>query len=217
MRKSAWTGIAAFLILTPAVAQAQTCIGVPISAGQFALGGEVGFHDGAKSYGGVATANLNGPLSVQGRVDVLKYDDVDESTTSFGGTLAYQLVSAPRYTVCPLVGATYMSESFEDEGSSMELSALVVPVGLGFGAALPVSGLDLSAFAVPQLLIIRSSIDLDLGGVETSESETETKFGADIGLRLRTGPVFFGGSVNITNIEDSDPVFSVGIGFATGS
>lgn len=218
MRKSAWTGVAAFLTLIPAVAQAQTCIGVPIAASQFAIGGEIGFPDGGKTYGVIGTANLASPLSVQARVDVFDYDDVDETTTSFGGTLAYTLPSSSAYTACPLVGASYASESFEDEDGSFEVSVLIVPIGLGLGAALPVGGLDLSAFAVPQLLLVRSSFEFDVPGVGSfSDSETEAEFGGDIGLRLRTGPVFLGGSVRITSIEGSDPVFSLGIGFATGN
>jgi hypothetical protein len=221
MRRFAWAGVAAAIAATPAIAFGQSCIGVPISPGQFAIAGEIGFPEGGKSYGGMVTANVAGPLAVQARVDVLKADDVpegvDDSATQFGGTLAYKIGQTTAISFCPLVGASYVKESFDDDEGSVSVSLLTIPVGIGFGAALPVSGLDLTAFAVPQLLIMRARVEMDIPGlIEFSDSETETEFGANLGLRLRTGPVYFGGSVFITSIEDSDPAFSLTVGFALG-
>ena len=212
MRTFAWAGLTAAMALTPAVVQAQTCIGVPISAGQLALGAEVGFLDGAKSYGGIGTANLTGPLSLQARVDVIKFDDapddVDDSTTTFGGQVAYKLTETSTYSACPFIGARYLSECDDDFG----VSALIVPVGVGVGVVLPTGGLDVSAFATPQLLITRAEATF-LG---ESESDTSTDFGTEIGARIRTGPLFFGGSVFVTSVEDSDPEFRIGAGIALG-
>lgn len=212
MRNIARAAFAAALVLAPAAVQAQTCIGVPIGAGQFAIGADVGFPEGGKTYGGVVTANLNGPLSLQARVDVFKVDDApedaDDSITAFGGQVAYKLVQSSSYSACPFVGVSYFSEG--EDGAS--ISALQVPIGLGIGAALPVGGLDLSGFATPQLLITRA--DIELGPI--SEDDTSTDFGAEIGARLRTGPVYFGGSVLVTSADDSDPEFRVSVGLALG-
>lgn len=212
MRTFAWAGLTAAIAFTPAVVQAQTCIGVPITAGQLALGAEVGFFDGGKSYGGIGTANLSGPLSLQARFDVIKIDDVpdgeDDSTTTFGGQVAYKLTETSSYSVCPFVGARYLSEGDDDFG----VSALVIPIGVGVGLALPTGGLDLSAFATPQLLITRAEVTF-LG---ESVSDTSTDFGTEIGARIRTGPLFFGGSVFMTSVEDSDPEFRIAAGIAVG-
>lgn len=212
MRAFAWAGLTAAIALSPAVVQAQTCIGVPISAGQFGLGAEVGFLDGGKRYSGIGTANLMGPLSLQLRVDVLKVDDapedVDDSTTVFGGQAAYKLVEAASYSACPFVGLSYLSEGDDDFG----FSALIIPIGVGIGAALPTGGLDLSAFATPQLLITRAEVTF-LG---ESVDDTSTDFGTEIGARIRTGALFFGGSVFVTSVADSDPEFRVGVGIGVG-
>jgi hypothetical protein len=212
MRAFAWAGLTAAIALSPAVVQAQTCIGVPISAGQFGIGAEVGFLDGGKRYSGIGTANLNGPLSLQVRVDVLKADDVpddvDDSTTAFGGQAAYKLVEASSYSACPFVGVSYLSEG---EGDN-ELSLLTIPIGVGIGVALPTGGLDLSAFATPQLLINRVAFTI-LG---ESFDDTSTDFGTEIGARIRAGALFFGGSVFVTSVEDSDPEFRLGVGVGVG-
>src|SRR5690606_9037002 len=81
--------LAGGLIAAPE-ARAQACIGIPAGPGRFALGGSVGFTDGATNYGAGLLANLEGPLSVGANYTLTKIDDVDENFNSFDGILAYE-------------------------------------------------------------------------------------------------------------------------------
>lgn len=200
------------ILATPVLAYGQACMGAPISGGQFGIEGAMGVGEGFKSYGGGVAANLSGPLAFAGGVSVMKPDAGGENLTTFGASSGYEVIQSERLSVCPVVGATYTSESAEFEGSEFEASQLVVPVGLGLGTSLPAGSMDVTLFATPQYLWIRSSITSDGTSLSTSANE----FGVNTGLRLGVSSFYAGAGMSMNSIDNSDPVFNFGLGLVLG-
>jgi hypothetical protein len=216
MMKRLLTAAAVLALLTPAVAAAQACIGVPTTGGQFALAGEVAFPENATSYGADITADLVGPLSLGAGFAITKLDDIDENVTTFGGQAAYELPGVS-VSACPVVGAEYSTWSDTFLAGSVDISQLVIPVGLGIGTILQAgSSTDILLFAVPQFLHIRTTIEASDGVDSIDETESDNEFGAEAGVRFVFGSIFAGGGVFMTSIEDDDPTFNLGLGVVFG-
>jgi hypothetical protein len=205
--------LAGGLIAAPE-ARAQACIGIPAGPGRFALGGSVGFTDGATNYGAGLLANLEGPLSVGANYTLTKIDDVDENFNSFDGILAYEL-PLQGISACPAAGLGYgrIGSDVPELGIRATLTNVVVPVGLGLGYTFSGSGpLSLTLHAIPQFLYIRTTGEVSDGDLSIQETETASEFGTSLGFKVGLPQLFFGASVSLTTIDDSDPVFSVGLG-----
>lgn len=198
------------VVATPVFAQA--CIGVPIADGAFAIEGQFSTTDGAKGYGADVTANLAGPLTLQGGFQIVDLDGVEESATTFGGTVAFEIPKL-QFSACPLVGFSYGSWSDQLFGVDVDVTEIVVPIGFGIGKTIAAgSNLGLTLFAVPQFLYISGKIEA--AGQEETDSSNE--FGADLGFRLGGRSVYAGGGVFFSSVEDSDPTFNVTVGFSFG-
>lgn len=195
-------------------AHAQACLGIPAGPGRFALGGSVGFTDGATNYGASLLANLEGPLSVGAGYTLTKIDNVDENFNSFDGIIAYEL-PVQGISACPATGLGYgrIGSEAPELGASATLTNVVIPVGLGLGYTFSGRGpLSLTLHALPQFLYIRTTGELDIGDVTIEETETTSEFGTSLGFRIGLPQMFFGAGVSLTTMENSDPVFSVGLG-----
>ena len=195
-------------------AHAQACLGIPAGPGRYALGGSVGFTDGATNYGAGLLANLEGPLSVGATYTLTKIDDVEENFNSFDGILAFEL-PLQGISACPATGLGYgrIGSDADQLGISVTLTNLVVPVGLGLGHTFSGSGsLSLTVHAMPQFLYIRTTGKASNGSLSIEETETANEFGTTLGFRIGLPQMFFGAGVSLTTIEDSDPVFSIGLG-----
>jgi len=198
-------------VLTPGFAAAQACIGVPTMGGQFAVTGQVGFPENARSYSGEFTADVVGPLSLGAHIGVTKIDNVDGDVTTFGGQAAYE-VSGTSISACPVVGAEHSSRGEKLLGLTVDTNVLVIPVGLGIGTLLAAgASTDVVLFAVPQFLHIRTTVD---GTGQDTVSDNE--FGAEAGARFVFGSIFAGAGVFMTSIEDDDPTFNVSLGLTFG-
>ena len=213
-RAAAMTALLFTAVTTEAAAQA--CIGVPVRDGQIAIEGQLGIADGLKTYGVAATANLAGPLTVQGGYTLLDLDDVDENANGFHANLAYE-VPVKSLSACPVVGVSYAKWSQSFLGVDLDVSETVIPIGFGIGKTIPAgTSLGLTLYAIPQFLHIRGKIEAsDDTGSESAE-ENSNEFGSVFGFRLGSSAVYAGASVMFTTIEDSDPTFGVAIGLALG-
>jgi len=202
--------------LTAAPVSAQICTGYPTVDGQKAITAGIGFPDGGKTYSLRGAVDLTGPLSVNGGVDVGTIDDVDDNAYNFGANVAYELKGLS-FSACPVVGVNYGTFSMEDSGATMDISALNIPLGFGVGQTFAAGSNSFGLYAVPQFVISRGTIEMDIPGVGSAEeSETDTFFGADIGALFKAGSFFAGASVNVTSQEDSDAVFGLNVGMLFG-
>lgn len=192
---------------------AQACLGNPAGPGRFALGGAIGFTDGATGYKASLLANLEGPLAVGASYTLTDVDDIDENVNSFGGTIAYEL-PLQGISACPATGLGYSRFSMDfGLGIEVEASSLSIPIGLGLGHTFTADGpLALTLYAVPQFLYMRTRSEASDGIDEFEETDTSSEFGAALGFTLGLRQVFFGAAVSLTTVEDSDPVFSIGVG-----
>lgn len=200
------------MLATPVLAYGQACMGAPISGGQYGLEGAMGVGEGFKSYGGGVAANVMGPLAFSAGVSVTTPDAGGENFTTFGASSGYELLQSSRLSVCPVVGANYTSESEEIDGTEFDASLLTVPVGLGLGTSLPAGSMDVTLFAQPQYLWIRSSVGID----GTTVSQSQSEFGLNTGLRVGVSQFYAGAGMSMNSIDNSDPVFNFGIGLVLG-
>lgn len=195
-------------------AYGQACVGTPIGSRQFGLGGSIGFTDGATTYGVGLRANLEGPFSVAGSYGLTDFDGVEENASTFQGSVAYEL-PLQGISACPVAGFGYSRISGDDAEFDVEatLTNLSIPVGFGVGQTfLAGPPLSVTLFAVPQFVYNRSKGEVSVGGISGEETDTSTDFAASLGVTLGTSRLYFGGEVFLTTVDESDPVFLLGMG-----
>jgi len=201
MQKKIVFGMAAALSLVAGGAQAQICAGYPTGLAGFYFGARADFPEALNSVGVEAAYNMAGPLALQAGMDIVSIEDVDDSDENVfnvGASLDIASLGAmigPRVSVCPQARVVF---------SDAEDSNMAIPIGLGIGGDLGLPGTALSAYAIPQLVILRTEI-LD-------ETETETEFGFRGGVNLGLGIFNVGGEVQHLFIDGSDPVFGIRAG-----
>ncbi|HEX2167212.1 MAG TPA: hypothetical protein VHG09_08220 [Longimicrobiales bacterium] len=200
------------LLATPALAYGQACLGSPITAGQYGIEGGMGVGEGFKTYSGGVNANVDGPLAFGGAVGITKPDAGGENMTTLGLAGGYELLQGSRLSACPTVGVNYSTFSTNILGTEMDMNQFVVPVGVGLGTTLPAGSMNVTLFAMPQFLWFRTSASS--GG--ESVSDTQNEFGVNTGLRVGMSSFYAGAGMSMNSIENSDPVFSFGVGLVLG-
>jgi hypothetical protein len=201
----------AFFTLAEA-GSAQACLGSTALPGQFALGGQVSFTDGATGFGGGVMANLASPLAIGASVTITDVDGLDKNVTTVGGNVAYELPLAG-VSGCPMVGISYTTFGDTFEGIDVDVSRIAIPIGFGLGAPVDLqNNMVLIPSGSVHLLYFRDKASASFGGETYSESDTSTEAGASIGATLGIGQFFGRGDVSFTTIEGSDPVVSITIG-----
>jgi hypothetical protein len=200
-------------LAVPTGASAQVCMGIPIPARSFGIFGEYSTTEGADGIGANVTANVNGPLSVQIGYTLSMFDDSDENLNTFYGNLAYELPNMS-FSLCPMAGAARSKASEEAFGVELEASVLLIPIGIGIGREFTRGPVNISVFAIPQFLHFRTEVSAD--GIIDSQSDSRNEFGAQLGARVRSGNLWGGAGFAFNTIEESDLVFSIGVGVAIG-
>lgn len=201
MQKKIVFGMAAALSLVAGAAQAQICAGYPTGMAGFYFGARADFPEGLNSAGVEAAYNFAGPLAIQGGMDIVSVEDVDDSDANvfnIGASLDVASLGAmigPRVSVCPQARVVFSDEEDSD---------MAIPIGLGIGGDLGVPGTAISAYAIPQLVIFRTEV-LD-------ETETETDFGFRGGVNVGFGIFSIGGEVQHIFVDEADPVFGIRAG-----
>jgi hypothetical protein len=202
MQKKIVIGMAAALSMTAGAAQAQICAGFPTGPSGLYFGGRVDFPQELNSVGVEAAYNPVGPIGINGGMDIVSVEDLDDSDQNvFNLNLSVEVASlsavvGPRASVCPQVGVVFSDEEDSD---------MAIPIGLGIGGSLGAPGLPIDAYAIPQLVIFRTEI-LD-------ETETETEFGFRAGVNVGFGGMFsIGGEVQHIFVDEADPVFGIRAG-----
>lgn len=203
---------AALVFTASGDALAQVCLGFPTMGGQYAIAGLIGFEDGATSYGAGVDFDLTGPLAFDFGYTLTTIDEIDDNANTFAGRGSWELPFTGA-SVCPNAGITYSSFGTDILGVDLDVSAIVVPVGVGIGKSFNASPtLKATLFGNPQFFYIREKFE----GAGEEETETSSEFGADIGATLGTSRFFVGGGIFFTTIEDSDPTFNLRVGVVLG-
>lgn len=198
------------LIFSPAIAYGQACMGTPLVPHQIAAMGKVGFTEGATSYGGTLSAYAY-PVIVSGGYALSTIDNIEPHMNHFSGSLAFEVPDIG-FSACPFAGVGYSRISETVQGITAALSSLAVSGGFAIGADLPVGpSFSFIPYATPEFSYIRTNAAFD--DIDSSESSNE--FGATLGLTLSGGVAFAGGAVTLSTIDESEPLFSVGLGLAT--
>lgn len=207
-------GAVAF-VLTPQLAKAQACQGVPTAEGQVAVTAGAGFTDGAKDFGGAMHGNLRGPLAISGGYSLVTYDGVDEKGHVFGGHVSYEIPNIGM-SACPTVGASYGRTTARDPyyDDTLKLSTLTFPLGIGIGGTLVASeNVTLTPYATPSLLVQRHSASVTLEGIGSeSASESEVEFGMGVGATLGLQQLLLSGGVGFDTADETDSTFSFSVG-----
>jgi hypothetical protein len=217
MRRKLALAFAASSTLIAGQVAAQACLGLPTMDGQATLSGNVGFLENARTYGGAGSYNMAGPVTLGASVSITKPSNVNQDITNLGVLGAYDLGLAG-FSACPSAGAQYSTFSAQYFGSFVDATALIVPVGVGLGTAIPVgtgsSRLILSAG--PQYLYIRTKLDFSTPILSGEGSRTEHEFSLTLGGALHMSQVYAGAGVSFNTIEDSEATFGVNLGLVLG-
>ena len=208
MKKTAGLLAAVATVALAGTAQAQICAGFPSSDRGFYFGGRADFPDGGDSFGVEAAANLSGPLSVFGGLNVVSVEDVDNSDTNvYRLGAAFELASlglmiGPQVSACPVAEVNWASED--------DVTIMQIPIGVGIGANLGIPvGPSVSGYVVPSLVISRLDVPDD---DPLFEDATETDFGVRAGVMVGFGLVTVGGELQHVFVDDADPVFGIRVG-----
>jgi hypothetical protein len=204
-------------LILPSVVAAQACLGIPVGEGAYTIGALGSFTEGRKSFGPNVQVNIEGPLAVSAGYRMTIYDDVDPNGHGVSGMIAYDL-ALEGLSMCPVVGLSYDRISESEDDITGRVSSTVIPIGLGIGKTFSsaTESLAVTLSATPQFLYVRTSVGIfgDEGSITVSDSSTE--FGASLNAVVGTGTFYFGAGVLLTSIEESDPVFGIGVGAFLG-
>lgn len=185
-------------------ASAQVCDGFPTTDGQGTIGAFANFPSSdIDQYGAEGSYNMTGPFAVNAGYLYTKQSGGGHlNTLRLGAALDVQSFLGnllPGISICPNVRADYSSQS--------GVTFWQVPIGLGFGASVPVGSPDmtLTPYVIPALVWSRLS-----AGAGTAA--TETDFGVRGGADLNFDRFFLGGLVEWVDNSGQDAVFGVRAG-----
>jgi hypothetical protein len=205
------------LIGSASTAVAQSCVGLSsFAAGPIRLDAGISTGNDVTTFlGGVSAGAPNGPF---GSVHVISYkpEDIDERSTGFslsGGwefELSRSAASAPRISLCPVVGFQRVSESEEVEGIEVEGTARNFQLGIALGTTIgTTSALRFAPFGA--LSFNRLSAEVEGGGFSFEEDEDYGTI--DLGIGILVSRIFtIRPMVTIpVGLEESDPTFGVSV------
>ena len=218
MRLTTITLFLGLCILPMSAALAQTCVGAAsFASGPVRLGGSIDVGSDSKQYGAqIAFGKAAGPFAA-GTVGMVDFDDTDDSGTWLGLDLGYSFTMAPNspLAICPAVGIGFLSADIDEGGFSAEISGRQVSVGVSIGGV--ASSTPTFAF-VPAVGLFYANEDAESeGAIEFDESE-------DYGIITVAAGMVFNQRITLRpnilfpiGLDESDPVFGIGIAFNFGT
>jgi hypothetical protein len=212
VHRSVVLAAATSLVLLPGLAQAQACLGSPARAGQFTLGGQAEFSDGANVYGFDSQANLPGRGSMGARLGTIDLDGANDNLTTAGVNLAVDL-GLSGLSFCPFVAPGYDSWSGTFGGVDVDYSRVTLPVGLGVGAPMGTGGaVTLIPSARAGLFHTRHRGSEGVPGGTFSRTDSTTDPFIDVGTTLFMGRVYARGGFFRIFQDDAENVLRLGVG-----
>lgn len=186
----------ALLFFTAVGATAQDCLGVPTWDGQIAVAGTGNFAD-TDRLGAEFSVDVTGPAALGVGYTA---DATDGPAQVFDARISYDFFLLEP-AICAVAGVRVGGE-----GPDVD-EQLGVPVGFGLGKRLSMDRLSAIVFAVPQYVWLRQKMLAD------GEVVTSNEFQAEAGVTLGYLPLYFGGSLVVSTIDD-DPAFRIRAGLA---
>jgi hypothetical protein len=176
----------AALAFAPAVASAQSCLGMASYAnGSIQLGAGAQFDKDVTTYGaGIGIGAAKGGF-INGLIGMADYDNTDESTTIFGVSGGWQLpvgTAATGAQFCPIASFQYASgpnNVTDPFGDEIDISGRDLAVGLAFGAPMT-SGQALSVVPFGSVSYHNFSMTIDGGVLDGTEDDNYGQ--ADLGV-----------------------------------
>ncbi|TVR55454.1 MAG: hypothetical protein EA421_06335 [Gemmatimonadales bacterium] len=203
--------LSAFLLL-PGMAAAQACVGSPAMTGQFTVGGDMAFSDGATAYGVNSQANLPNRGSMGARLGAIDLDDTDDNLTSAGVNFALDL-GRSGLSVCPVVGLGYDYWSGSVAGVDLDYSRITVPAGIGVGSRFGSGG---TTTFIPSARAgfqhTRHDGSASVGSGTFGRTDSTTDFFVDADATLQLGRLYARGGFFRIFEDDADTVLRVGLG-----
>lgn len=222
MMRIAAPALFAFAVaLLPGAASAQACIGGPLSDGSVAIEGNYAADNLQQSFGGMLTGNPAGPLSVQAGYFARESKGTGRQYGTFSGGIALEIPKLS-FSACPYVGARHQVHPAVNglTKTPVNIAETTIPIGFAVGSSVAAGpSLDVSVFAMPQLLYKRIGITF-ADGTDGSDSYWQSRWGANLGFRLSSGPVFGGASVFATTSKkheaNPEPELTLSLGLMLG-
>ena len=215
---AALLAIAAVFLTKTTEARAQACRGIPSQGGGFALQAGVGLTSEATSYGTEFAANLRGPWALSAGYAVTNLQDADPLAHTFSGSVAFE-VPGTAVSVCPGLEVGYSRASglstniYPGPYTTVTSVASVVNVSAGRTLSLA-PGLLATPFGGAGLTLLHTSAQAKNGGFTSSKyTDDQSAFAAVLGLVVGSRAVHVGLQVSLTTLDDSDPLYTVGVGF----
>jgi hypothetical protein len=191
---------------------AQACIGSPAMTGQFTVGGDMAFSDGATAYGVNSQANLPNRGSMGARLGAIDLEDTEDNLTSAGVNFALDL-GRSGLSVCPVVGLGYDYWSGSMAGVNLDYSRITVPAGIGVGSRFGSGG---TATFIPSARAgfqhTRHDGSASLGSGTFSRTDSSTDLFVDADATLQIGRIYARGGFFRIFEDDADTVLRVGLG-----
>lgn len=199
------TLLAPALVLAATPAMAQVCFGIPMSAGQTAVGLNAAFPEGANAFGIDGRHKLTDNLVLGAGYTLTSIDSDGEgdipSQHAFEVLGAYEFVvqggaDGPQIGVCPNIAPQYAKQD--------DYSATLLPLGVGIGSSFPIGQTAVIApYANPALFFGKYKVD-------DFESDWENDFGFTLGANVIVTNLHFGATY--TKVGDGDGAFGVRAG-----
>jgi hypothetical protein len=197
---------------------AQVCVGGPSrDHGPFQLEAAYSSANGTSTM--QVGANRLGQRAFGGAfIGSASYDDLDGSTTIFGGSAGYRVPvgQASRTELCPTVGFGLGTGPNDIEGSGVDVATNTMNVGVSIGRSVSTGGgVALIPFASAGLA--RTALKFSFDGDSETISESYGMIGLGVGLlvsnKFAIRPSI---AIPVGQEEDSDPVVSIGVVLAFG-
>lgn len=203
------------LLLIPAGAAAQTCIGSPAMTSQFTLGGYGAFPDAGTVYGVDSRSNLPGRVAMGARIGTIDLEDTDDNITSVGADVAFDLAGRGALSFCPVVGVDHDFWSGTSGGVDFDYSRWAFPAALAVGSRVG-DGAG-SATLIPSLraglLHQRFSGEASAGPFVLQRDGNRSDLFLDAGATVHIGPVYGRAGIHRIFDDQGDTVVRVGLGF----
>jgi hypothetical protein len=210
--------IAAVLLTEATAAPAQACRGVPSQGGRFALQTGVGLTSGATSYGVDFTANLRGPWALSAGYALTDLQDAEPHGHTFTGRVAFEIPGAA-VSVCPALEVGYSRVSGLSTniypGPYTTVTSVAPVVNVSAGSTLTLTpALFATPFAGLGMTLLHSVAQAKSGGFSSDKYKDDASaISAVLGLLVGSQTVHVGVRMSLTTLEDSDPLYTLGVGF----
>jgi hypothetical protein len=202
------------LLLGPAAAEAQLCRGTaPFSTGPVRIGAGMQFTEGAKMFNANLAFGASKGLFGGVTVGQASYDDLDEKAKAYGAHVGYEAAigTTGKAGMCPFASIDLNDgPDLDFFGSTAELSGRQIALGISFGG---IAGASPSLQVVPfgSLAYAQGRAEITFNGTTETSTQDAGILILGVGFVVNTTVTVQPTLMRAFGIEDSDPVYGVGV------